>query len=211
MVEGFSPMNTAFIDLDGTLIKGNSMKVFMKWLSLRLVLNRRPDMAIIAMWWMFLRVARLATHTRMKWNLTGIAKRVLASADWEQIADRILRRINPEVDVFVKSRKEKGEEICIATAAPAEYAEIIARKYGAKYVLATEYAPNISDYYENKGDRKLNAIRNLIDREGLALSAFLTDHHDDLPTMKFFPGKTILVNPSPLTRRLCKNIKYITT
>lgn len=207
MVEGFSPMNTAFIDLDGTLIAGNSMKLFMVWLPMRLLKKGKAVEALKAVWHVALRALRITDHSRMKWNLTSIARRSLDFSDWESIADRILRRLNPEVDRFIKSRRTEGDRLCLATAAPAEYAERIARNYGMEYVLATRFTPDFSDYSENNGVRKLNAIRNLIEGKKLGMTVFLTDHHDDLPTIRAYPGKTLLVNPSPKTRELCREEK----
>lgn len=196
-------MKTAFIDLDGTLIDGNSMKIFMKWLPLRLTAKRRPIDALIASLWIFLRAARLTSHSRMKWNLTKIARNSLTPSDWNEISERIICRINPEVDRYVTYRKNEGDKICIATAAPEEYAEIIAKKYGAEFFLATAFNSDFSDYSENNGATKLKSIRRLIKDNGLDMSVFLTDHFDDLPTMKAFPGKTLLVRPSDRTLNLC--------
>lgn len=206
MVEGFPPMNTVFIDLDGTLIKGNSMKIFMKWLPLRLARKGDISAAIKAIWWISLRAFRLTSHPRMKWHLTRIAKKTLNPHDWEEIAERILTSVNHDVDRLLTLRRQEGDSICLATAAPSEYAGIIARKHGFEYVCATTFTPKFSDYSENKGIRKLNSIRNIIETEGLRLTLFLTDHHDDLPTIKAFPGKTLLVNPSQKTIDQCKNI-----
>lgn len=206
MVEGFSPINTAFFDLDGTLIKGNSMKIFMKWFPLHLARKGDITAATKVIWWISLRAFRLTSHARMKWNLTKIARKTLNPHDWEKIAERIMTFVNLDVDRFLNIRRQAGDCICLATAAPSEYAGIIAEKYGIRYVSATYFTLKFSDYFENKGIRKLNSIRNIIDTEGLRLTLFLTDHHDDLPTINAFPGKTLLVNPSKKTIDQCKNV-----
>lgn len=200
MVEGFSPINTVFVDLDGTMIKGNSMKLFMVWLPLRLLKKRRFPDFLRTVSWIALRAARLTSHKRMKWNLTRIARTHLSDSDWNSIATRVLTHVNPDVDIFISKEKRNGARICLATAAPEEYASIIAETLDMEYCLATVFTPYFSDYSENKGDIKLDAIQDLMTNENLDMSAFLTDHHDDLPVMKAFPEQTILISPSRKTR-----------
>lgn len=203
MVERLSPINTAFFDLDGTLIDGNSMKIFMGWLPIRLLKSGKILSAISSLLWLSLRAARLISHPRMKWELTRIARRRLHPKDWAEIAERIAMSANSDVERFLRLRKKAGDRLCLATAAPEEYAVIIARHRGMDYVTATTFTPDFTDFIENKGVRKLAGIRNLMQRENLAVTFFLTDHHDDLPSIEAFAEKTYLVNPSRKTRDLC--------
>lgn len=190
-----------FVDLDGTLLKGNSMKIFMKRLPSVLLSRRAPGAAVAALWWMALRAARLSSHRSMKWRLTRIARRHFEDADWEEIAERMLSRLNPEVEEYVNAPSRAQCARYIATAAIAEYAIPLARLLGYDGAIATPFTECRSDYAETRGAAKRDAIRSLIDEKRLRLESFLTDHTDDLATAVAFPRLTILVSDSKKTHR----------
>lgn len=195
-----------FVDLDGTLLQGNSMRIFMRRLPAVLLSRRAPRAAAAALGWMVLRAVRLVSHRTMKWRLTRIARRHFEDDDWQDIAGRMLRRLNPRVEEYVNAPSRAQCARYIATAAIEEYTLPLARLLGYDGAIATPFT-EIRDYYvETRGAAKRDAIRDLLDEKRLRLESFLTDHTDDLPTAVYFPRLTILVSTS---RRVHRRFAHI--
>ncbi len=190
---------TTFVDLDGTLISGNSMHIFMRRLPGMLMKRRAVGAAIASLWWNSLRSFRLISHRSLKWHLTKTARCHLEDSDWEQLAQSIALMINPKVSDYIQSRRERGCLTYIATAAMEEYALPLSRILGYEGELVTQFSDSISDYEELNHHAKHKAIERLLEENQLRLESFLTDHTDDLPTAAAYPGLTILVGVSKKT------------
>ncbi len=185
------------VDLDGTLLRGNSMKRLMRWLPKALWSGRHPAEALLAIGWISLRGVRLVSHRRMKWHLGTIARRTLAPSDWNRFAkEELLPIVNTEVAAHIESLKEKGAAVCVASAAMSEYVEPLCNILGYDHALSTAQTKRFADYAELRGSSKLLAINKLLATGNYTLTRFLTDHSDDLPTATAYPEATILVNPS---------------
>ena len=185
-----------FVDLDGTLISGNSMHIFMKRLPRLLLKRRAPGAAICTLWRTWLRSMRIISHRKMKWHLTKTARRHLLETDWEDLAEIIAQSVNTHVADLIESRRRLGCLTYIASAAIEEYTLPLCRRLGYDGVIATKFTEDIEDFAEMKGDAKHEAIDNLLMQENLRLESFITDHPDDLPTAKAYPYLTVVVNPS---------------
>ena len=188
-----------FVDLDGTLISGNSMHIFMKRLPKMLMKKGAPGAAISALWQIWLRSFRLINHKKMKWHLTKIARRHLDESDWDDLAGRIALSVNPDVKDLVESRRKIGCLTYIATAAIEEYSIPLSSMLGYEGTVATKFSDNQNDYEEMNGDAKRYGIEKLLEEENLRLESFITDHPDDLPTAKAYPNLTVVVNPTQKT------------
>ena len=184
-------------DLDGTLLRGNSMKVFMKWLPAVLLRRGCLGAAFSAVWWCLLRACRLTAHSTMKWHLTKVGRRHLEAADWEALAWLLATMLNPKVTEYIDSHPRCARYI--ATAAMAEYAVPLSRLLGYDGALATPFAEVEADYKELRGGEKLAAIEALLAEKGMRLEAFLTDHYDDLPVAQKYPEQTLLVDAGAAT------------
>lgn len=184
------------VDLDGSLISGNSMHIFMKRLPGLLMKRRSPGAAIGALWWTWLRSLHIVSHSNMKWHLTKTARRHLQEEDWENMAATIAESINPRVSDLIDSRRKLGCLTYIATAALEEYALPLSRILGYEGAVATKFSDDQETYEEMKGHTKHAGIEQLLSQENLRLESFITDHPDDLPTAKAYPFLTILVNPT---------------
>ena len=185
-----------FVDLDGSLISGNSMHIFMKLLPGLLMKRRAPGAAIGAIWHTWLRSLHIISHSSMKWHLTKIARRHLQDSDWDNVAEIIAESINPHVKDLVESRRQLGCLTYIATAALEEYAIPLCRLLGYDGTVATKFSDNPTVYEEMKGYTKHNGIERILAKDNLRLESFITDHPDDLPTAAAYPGLTIVVNPT---------------
>ena len=187
------------VDLDGSLLSGNSMHVFMKRLPGMLMKRRSPGAAISALWQTWLRSMHVINHSSMKWHLTQIARRHLQDSDWEDLAETIVQSINPHVRDLVESRRKLGCLTYIATAAIEEYTFPLCRLLGYEGAIATRFTDDKAEYEEMKGSSKLENIEQLLAKENLRLESFITDHPDDIPTAKAYPNLTVVVNPTQKT------------
>lgn len=187
------------VDLDGTLIAGNSMHIFMKRLPGMLMKRHAFGGVVSSLLWTWLRSVRLVSHRSMKWHLTKIARRNLEDSDWENMAEQISESLNPRIRDYIETNRQLGCSTYIATAALEEYALPLCCLLGYEGVLATKFSDRIDEYEEMKGYTKRDAIEQLLTQENLRLSSFLTDHTDDLPTAALYPGLSIIVNPTQKT------------
>ncbi len=185
-----------FVDLDGSLITGNSMRIFMKRLPRLLMKRRSPGAAMGALWWSWMRSRRLTSHFSMKWHLTKLARRKLEEEDWESLAQVMAEPFSEQVIELVASRRERGCQTYIATAALEEYTLPLCRLLGYEGAIATRFTDDKSGYAEMKGYEKRDGIEQFLAEENLRLESFITDHPDDLPTAKDYPNLTILVSPT---------------
>lgn len=191
------------VDLDGTLLRGNSMRMFMRHLPCVLFRRMAPLAAVQSLWWIGLRSLRAVSHKTMKWHLTKIAKHNLQTSDWEMMAKEMTGFINPNIKEFIETRQKKLSDssenhqsmIIIASAAMEEYVVPLNQLLGYGSVIATEFSTRKSEYVEKRGEIKLKYILNLLEKENMTLDTFLTDHYDDCPTAEAFPERTIIVNP----------------
>lgn len=184
-----------FVDLDGTLLAGNSMHVFMKCLP-RILLSRRCVIpAAASIFSIGLRSLRVISHKSMKWQLTKIARRHLCEKDWKKIAGSLMMMVDPDVISFINVKKNSNYSVYIATAAMEEYAVPLGEMLGIDGVIATKFSIDKSEYLEVRGDEKLRNIQSLVKSANLILCCFLTDHRDDLPTAMEYSAQTLLVHP----------------
>ena len=120
-----------FVDLDGTLLAGDSL-----WLSLALLLKTDPLGAFRALFWLPRGKARFKRQ---------VALRVVP--DPESLP------YDQDVVTFLRQEKSLGREIVLATAADARIAERVAEHLGVfSAILASDGEVNLS------GSRKLEAI-----------------------------------------------------
>lgn len=201
-----STRGAIFIDLDGTLLRGNSMKMFMKRLPVVLLRRGVPLSAVAALWWMGLRVSKVISHRDMKWHLTLIARRHFLSSDWKEMARSMLPEANQTVVKYIDEPSRRECVRYIATAAMEEYAVWLARLFGFDGVLATRFSKDKEKYEETRGVAKLERIRSELQDNGLHLESFLTDHSDDLPTAREYPEQTVVVNPDHKTQADFRNV-----
>lgn len=195
-----------FVDLDGTLIAGNSMHIFMKRLPGMLQRSHAHGAAISSLWRIFLRSLRLSSHKSLKWHLTKIARRHLDDDDWDILAEELSGMVNTDVVDYIESRRARGCLTFIATAALEEYTLPLCRMLGYDGVLATRFTESKRDYSELNRHDKRQAIENLLSERNLRLESFLTDHTDDMPTAKAYPNLTILVGASGKTAEAFRDV-----
>ena len=181
------------VALDGTLLRGNSFGMFLRFVVRKAVARRNVAAFASIGWWSLLRRLKLATHRRLKWNLMRQADRVLSPDDYEEFARRLKERINPRVAEYIAGK----EDVVLASAASAEYVGPFARLMGINDYIATARprSGRLRDYAETRGTEKVRLLRK---RFGTPAEV-LTDHADDLPLLLAATSRRILVNPSATT------------
>lgn len=189
-------MTVLVVDIDGTYVRGNTLKVFARVALQSMLRHGRIRDFALGCSLLALRQLRLITHTRMKFALL----RYVDFSD-PQLRDafkhRVEKHINPTVKALVDSHLADGKPVLFATAAAAEYVGwIVTQPY-----VATPIAGNTAQR-ECRGADKLEAVRAFIaEHHPGADFTVVTDHYDDLPLMAA-ARRTILISPSPRTRMI---------
>jgi HAD superfamily hydrolase (TIGR01490 family) len=205
----------AFFDLDNTMIKGASMFHLAKGLYRR---GFFPVRVILKGLWLqaYFRVAgrenpghiedaRRATLSFIEGHTVTEVEEIGAEV-WEE---SISRRIWPGTRAIAQSHLDVGQQAWLVTAAPVEVAAIIAAGLGMNGALATT-AEHVDGVYTGRlrgellhGEAKAEAIRALVEREGLDLTRCFaySDSYNDLPMLSVV-GHPSVINPDRRLKRL---------
>lgn len=178
------------VDLDGTLVLGNSFHEFLGKLWQHGGVTARRSLLAASM----LRAGSQGTSGRqlMKHRVIELYSRLepaRADAVLTATVDACLAQISAPVLSLVRSRADAGWSVVLATAAPAVYAEVLAARLGFDACLASSMTPGGPDE-ELIGERKAAAVRAWLaervasaDADGSVPVLVVTDHRDDLPLM----------------------------
>lgn len=196
MVERYEKVTSspvAVVDLDGTLIRGNTLHEFIKLGLRKAFFSADIVSAVKISGLLLLRRLGLVSHRFMKFRCVGAIK--IDCRLMEDFRRRMSEMRNERVGVMLEEYVSKGYKILIATAAFGFYVREIA---GYPYV-ATVYEGNSSGE-ECRGETKLRAVKEWISENGGYIEVVITDHHDDLPLLEAnMMGVNIMVDPSDST------------
>ncbi|MDE6555386.1 MAG: haloacid dehalogenase-like hydrolase [Duncaniella sp.] len=156
----------AVIDLDGTLVAGNTFTLYV-----RSLFPRRPRIILPVL----LRKLRLISHARAKEQImqAGAPDKFL-----QQFVDRLCGLVRPDVLAL----SENCEVRILATAAPEAYSLPLGQLLGFTHILATR-----KGLPENKSEEKCRRVVELLEAENATLKVGATDHPDDSPLVRAFP------------------------
>lgn len=198
MVERLSPRKIVVVDLDGTLIDGNTLHLYF-----RAALRNSNVLEVVRMaGWLGLRALRIVSHKRMKFALLSIIK------PSEKIRKTFVayfqRLLRPNVAELLARYRQQGAVILLATAAPDLYIPWI----WDEPFIATKTISNPLNT-ECRGFLKAQRVKDFM-RDGDILEAVITDHYDDLPLLQLGANANYLVSPAPRTLRkvIAKNLNY---
>ena len=188
MVKGLQPRRLAAIDLDGTLVRGNTLHEYIRLgLGEELRAGRMANFLSIATL-LGLRAVRLVSHRRMKF---GSLRHIRPTERLRRrFAERISGMLNPEVTALIDELRAEGAEILLATAAPDIYIPWI---WDGDFIATRTHANPTME--ENRGEAKLRAVLDYARTRGLELYAVVTDHEDDRPLLSAGAPRTIVVKP----------------
>lgn len=187
-------------DLDGTLSKANTYKVFLVALLVFLVVTFQFGKLFHYGKIINQRGHRQIGRFDMKRNFYWLYQKM----NLRNSFDRFLHKI---LIIFIRKNlivhaKENEAEWVLATAAYASYSKRIASELGFKYCIATD-SNDIDKNVECINETKKNRLINLL--KGGNIDVFYTDHEDDLPLIRV-AKKTFLVNP---TSKLLKQVRRL--
>ena len=191
------------VDLDGTFVHGNTLKMYLKAGCQYLARTGRIWQLAKVAWWVAARRIKLIPHITMKLNAAAII-------GWnEDVESRfralVLPEINPAVQKLTATFKESGGKCVIASAAFGFYIPSI---------CDLPFVATAIDYTEKecRGQEKCRRLNEWLTARGYKLHSVVTDHHDDIPLLKMPCEKRYLVQPSAETVKKVKatGIKDIT-
>ncbi len=193
MVDGRVANTLAVVDLDGTLIEGNSLRMFMRFLLRRLLKEHRWLTAMRLGALMGLRAMRLVSHKAMKHPFHREAER-LAPEALEEFVGMLVAEVNTGL---LQQLRDSSCSLLLATAAPEAYSRPLAQRLGFTGCVATSFAPHPGDYRECRAEQKVAMAQQFADENGFEIKLAVTDHSDDLPLLRLNGIDRILVNPAP--------------
>lgn len=182
------------VDLDGTYVKGNTLKIYLKcglrYLSRH---NKYMDFGKV-LFGVVKRQLRLSTHLEMRNTVIGVLYQYNDGV-FKDFSDCVAKHTDPTVKSLIEERVIKGHRILLATAASGIYVPYI---WGGDFVA------------DCRGMEKLRRVMQWLADNNCMLDTVVTDHSDDLPLLEANKnGTNILVNPSVTTLALLHGVNNI--
>lgn len=170
MVEGLPLKGLLLaVDLDGTLITGNSLHEYIRCgLRHSRLLDRLAIVAALG-----LRRLHIISHVEMKRRVLPHIKPTEALRD--DFARRTGAMFRRSVVEEIERWREGGATVLLATAAPEVYVPWL---WEGDYVCTDPHSE-----VECRGDEKLRRVLAYASEHGLRFAAAITDHPDDLPLL----------------------------
>lgn len=185
------------VDLDGTLIPGNSFHAWLRFLVRWAVLSGRPVLALQLGLLCVRRATGALTHGELKHGVLLLSAAV-PTARVEEFSRRLAGTVRPAVTALVREAGRDGRVVVLATAAPAIYLGSLAEAVRAGATIGTP-SPGADEWYEAVGEVKLARVLAEFGAEA-RIDVVITDHHDDLPLVRR-AARALIVNPSSASWR----------
>ena len=186
------------VDLDGTLICGNSLHMLVRFMAAQLR-RRRGFWRLLRMGGLLgLRRLRLISHTGMKHPVHRMAAESMSEADMENFVSVLGAALNRKLLERLDGYRRRGYRILLASAAPDLYLPRLTALTGFDGFIATPLPASAGEAYtETRGEHKRDLCLDYAAREGWTIAVVATDHPDDLPLL-LLPGiSRLLVSPAP--------------
>lgn len=174
------------VDLDGTLVLGNTFHEFL--------LNLWQFGGLFGRSRLILAFARRAfsrsdlARQVMKVSVVKIHRQLPADRRQRVVkatVDSSRRQLSAPVMSLIEEARTRGDRVILATAAPAAYAEPLSEVLGFDTCLATSVDASQPDD-ELLGERKAEAVRRWMDGNSVSTGRLVvvSDHPDDLPLFR---------------------------
>lgn len=184
------------VDLDGTLVRINTFKVYIEYACEVALRNGRMDICAQLVWNVLLRKFRWISHEVMKYRILRATNGVMTRKRLDLLVDRLSLSLNPNVINLLGKYRKEGYFILLSTAAPEHYASILSERLSLDGVCATAIPKKRTGWKENVRSIKCENTINYLKNRDLSLDILITDHYDDIPLLKINKEKNILVSPS---------------
>lgn len=190
------------IDLDGTFVNVNTFHKWMKFVFIEELKKFHLISVLKILHIVFSRYLKLINHAEMKFSILKISENVTSEKQIITFVKSLHTHVNLNI---LKIMKDDLNITILATAAPILYAQTIKEIYKFDHVIATG-STNEVEWKENIREEKKKNLITLLEKYsfGNKISILYTDHHDDLPLMKF-SDLTYLTNASEKTKELTLN------
>lgn len=177
------------VDLDGTLVKDNSFHFFLTGL-FRHALKDFSFYSVGALTKIFsfaaLRKARICSHERLKQELqkiwVGFESRGQGYFLEKRLSSYLKKSLRMDLISYLESIKGIDDKVVLATAAPEEYVELIAKQLRVIDVVIATPSIKKDTWFHNLGQQKWDNISLLMNGQDFEIISF-TDHQDDLPLL----------------------------
>lgn len=171
------------VDLDGTLIRGNTLHIYIRCALKDMLRRRRLYSLAYSAAMLALRRAGRISHSRMKFGiLSHIKPTARLRADF-RAATAPLR--NKDVERLISDFRARGGAVLLASAAADSYIPLI---WDGDFV-ATDMNPATNPgHIECRGEEKLRRVHDYAATKGLTLCAAISDDaRDDAPLLQAAP------------------------
>ncbi|MDE5672969.1 MAG: haloacid dehalogenase-like hydrolase [Duncaniella sp.] len=188
------------VDLDGTLLQGNSFRMFIRCLVGHL--KGRGEYTTLAkvLGLLAARKAGVISHVAMKYPIHRIGSQEMTEKDLAEFASQLVGSLNTRLMSELELLRAEGSRIVLATAAPDLYIPYLFEHLNFDAWIATPLSDSYGSYVEARGEAKRRLVCALAEERGWNVEAVVTDHDDDLPSLLLPFVRRILVNP---TATLC--------
>lgn len=189
------------VDLDGTLVDGNTLKIYLGC-GLRYLIVRRKIRPVLRL-------------------LNALSRRKLGKSDHHQMKEVILtelypyadilsdfsrrvdKHINTEVRKLIEANTAKGHRVLMATAAP----EFYVRSFWRGDLVATDFQPD-KPMKECFRAEKVSRVTQWLEDNDCRLDTIITDSIDDIGLVEInLSGTNLLVRPSASDLRAFRELK----
>jgi hypothetical protein len=198
------------VDLDGTLVSVNTFREFVVFAACMLLGKGKIGRVCMITGAVMARKMRLISHSSMKKTVLRYVLPCLTDGEKGVFVNQLTKYTQSSVTKIIEDCKNRGYKAILATAAPEIYAVPFAEKLGFDDCVATSSTVDKKvRWKENVGNNKVDSVKNWIDKHNAVIDIVITDHHDDIPLMKYnHQGTNYLYNPSKQTIAECRGIEY---
>ena len=173
------PRPLVAVDLDGTLVDGNTLHLYIRAAIGEMVRGWRVGALGYTLGMLALRRLGLVSHRTMKFGIFGRIRHTSGLA--RRFAREVGRRRRADVDALIGRLQEGGYEVLLATAAPAQYVGLL---WQGNFVATDMDAATNPGRTECRGDEKLRRVTAYAAARGLTLTAAVSDDlTDDAPLL----------------------------
>lgn len=189
------------VDLDGTYVDGNTLKIYLGC-GLRYLMAKRKISAVIRVLSAVVRrKLKLCDHRQMK---EVILSELYPYADLlEDFSRRVVGHINPDVKNLIARNAHQGHRILMATAAP----EFYVRSFWSGDLVATDFRPE-EPMIECSVMEKVSRVNQWFKDNDCRIDTVVTDSVDDAGLFVMNAnGTNVLVKPSKSVLRTFRELK----
>jgi len=212
----------ALFDFDGTLIRGDSILLFMRYAWHRKLCSAVDLLRFLTAGTLF--VLKLITPKRAKEMgmhfLNGKERAVYTRAAEDFCRDVLLPRLYPQGLEAIRRHQAAGHEVLLVSASPAFYLAPLKRMLGLTAVIATQFATDRSGRFSDeiigencRGEHKPQRVREYLRQTGSQLdyesSSAYGDSAHDLPMLAMC-GHIYIVNPNKMLQTTLGQMQRVT-